>query len=91
VNNLKGKLETLCKELQKQNKLTQEEYRTTTETEQERRKEQSERFSATIKDVQVSNLSFPSSISSLPPHPPHRTPYHRHCQFFFMSGARQRV
>jgi hypothetical protein len=52
TNAVKKKLETLCKELQKQNKTVLDQSKQTTEEEQQKRKELSDRFSETIKDVQ---------------------------------------
>jgi len=52
TNAVKGKLEKLCKELQKQNKNVMDQSKQVTNDESEKRKELSEKFSATIKDVQ---------------------------------------
>jgi len=52
TNAVKKKLETLCKELQKQNKTVLDQSKQVSAEEQEKRKELSDRFSETIKDVQ---------------------------------------
>ena len=52
TNTVKKKLETLCKELQKQNKTVLDQSKQVSAEEQEKRKELSDRFSETIKDVQ---------------------------------------
>lgn len=52
TNAVKGKLEKLCKELQKQNKTVMDQSKQLTNDEQEKRKELSDKFSESIKDVQ---------------------------------------
>lgn len=52
TNAVKSKLETLCKELQKQNKNVLEQSKQISTDEQRKRQELSEKFSETIKDVQ---------------------------------------
>jgi len=51
VNAVCGKLETLCRELQKQNKLIQEESRKTALDEQQKRQELSSRFQNTVAEI----------------------------------------
>lgn len=51
VNALRSKLELLCKELQKQNKLVSAESKRVGDEEDAKRKELSERFSVTIADI----------------------------------------
>mmetsp|Transcript_32112 Transcript_32112/g.44518 ORF Transcript_32112/g.44518 Transcript_32112/m.44518 type:complete len:411 (+) Transcript_32112:80-1312(+) len=51
VNALKGKLEALCRELQKQNKLIQDESKRASQDEQAKREELSTRFQETVTEI----------------------------------------
>lgn len=53
TNNMKQKLETLCRELQKENKRIKEEGKRQVETAEQKRNEMNDRFQATIREIKA--------------------------------------